>query len=181
MESKHKSDYGKFVLTAGKFYGDAEMNKGGWKGATLWLRGLSFQYKRYIKQFWSSTNSKQWWFLYEWSSGWATHSCFPKLNPFGNLGKNRKLFSYSTFKQKKKRNVQAYIAYFIWTKEMLLRKVNILIHTGLLLLRHFFMLWKFFSNGKFKQNSKFLSIFYCSRYLSFIQLTWQCAAKPLNY
>ncbi|XP_043946667.1 calreticulin-3 [Protopterus annectens] len=27
-ESKHKSDYGKFKLTAGKFYGDAEKNKG---------------------------------------------------------------------------------------------------------------------------------------------------------
>uniref|UniRef100_A0A3B4WP34 Calreticulin n=1 Tax=Seriola lalandi dorsalis TaxID=1841481 RepID=A0A3B4WP34_SERLL len=27
-ESKHKSDYGKFVLTAGKFYGDAEKDKG---------------------------------------------------------------------------------------------------------------------------------------------------------
>lgn len=31
-ESKHKSDYGKFVLTAGKFYGDAEKDKGEWKG-----------------------------------------------------------------------------------------------------------------------------------------------------
>lgn len=28
MESKHKSDYGKFVLSAGKFYGDAEKDKG---------------------------------------------------------------------------------------------------------------------------------------------------------
>lgn len=28
MESKHKSDYGKFVLTAGKFYGDVEKDKG---------------------------------------------------------------------------------------------------------------------------------------------------------
>lgn len=28
MESKHKSDYGKFILTAGKFYGDAEKDKG---------------------------------------------------------------------------------------------------------------------------------------------------------
>ncbi|XP_015212215.1 calreticulin [Lepisosteus oculatus] len=28
VESKHKSDYGKFVLTAGKFYGDAEKDKG---------------------------------------------------------------------------------------------------------------------------------------------------------
>uniref|UniRef100_A0A3Q3XDD3 Calreticulin n=1 Tax=Mola mola TaxID=94237 RepID=A0A3Q3XDD3_MOLML len=27
-ESKHKSDYGSFVLTAGKFYGDAEKDKG---------------------------------------------------------------------------------------------------------------------------------------------------------
>uniref|UniRef100_A0A3Q2YIW7 Calreticulin n=1 Tax=Hippocampus comes TaxID=109280 RepID=A0A3Q2YIW7_HIPCM len=27
-ESKHKTDYGKFVLTAGKFYGDAEKDKG---------------------------------------------------------------------------------------------------------------------------------------------------------
>ena len=26
--SKHKSDYGKFELTAGKFYGDAEKDKG---------------------------------------------------------------------------------------------------------------------------------------------------------
>lgn len=32
MESKHKSDYGKFVLTAGKFYGDAEKDKGKLKG-----------------------------------------------------------------------------------------------------------------------------------------------------
>lgn len=32
VESKHKSDYGKFVLTAGKFYGDAEKDKGEWKG-----------------------------------------------------------------------------------------------------------------------------------------------------
>ncbi|KAF3834834.1 hypothetical protein F7725_027392 [Dissostichus mawsoni] len=28
VESKHKSDYGQFVLTAGKFYGDAEQDKG---------------------------------------------------------------------------------------------------------------------------------------------------------
>ncbi|XP_071384082.1 calreticulin [Centroberyx affinis] len=28
VESKHKSDYGQFVLTAGKFYGDAEKDKG---------------------------------------------------------------------------------------------------------------------------------------------------------
>uniref|UniRef100_A0A8C0Y0C7 Calreticulin n=1 Tax=Cyprinus carpio carpio TaxID=630221 RepID=A0A8C0Y0C7_CYPCA len=28
VESKHKSDYGKFVLSAGKFYGDAEKDKG---------------------------------------------------------------------------------------------------------------------------------------------------------
>lgn len=28
MESNHKSDYGKFVLTAGKFYGDADKDKG---------------------------------------------------------------------------------------------------------------------------------------------------------
>ncbi|KAK7145764.1 hypothetical protein R3I93_013483 [Phoxinus phoxinus] len=28
MESKHKSDYGQFVLSAGKFYGDAEKDKG---------------------------------------------------------------------------------------------------------------------------------------------------------
>ncbi|KAM9478617.1 calreticulin-like [Salvelinus alpinus] len=28
VESKHKSDYGKFVLNAGKFYGDAEKDKG---------------------------------------------------------------------------------------------------------------------------------------------------------
>ncbi|XP_066547866.1 calreticulin [Amia ocellicauda] len=28
VESRHKSDYGKFVLTAGKFYGDAEKDKG---------------------------------------------------------------------------------------------------------------------------------------------------------
>ncbi|KAG5848003.1 hypothetical protein ANANG_G00132250 [Anguilla anguilla] len=28
LESKHKSDYGKFVLSAGKFYGDAEKDKG---------------------------------------------------------------------------------------------------------------------------------------------------------
>lgn len=28
MESKHKSDYGQLVLSAGKFYGDAEKDKG---------------------------------------------------------------------------------------------------------------------------------------------------------
>lgn len=28
MQSAHKSDLGKFVLTAGKFYGDAEKDKG---------------------------------------------------------------------------------------------------------------------------------------------------------
>uniref|UniRef100_A0A3Q3ELW5 Calreticulin n=1 Tax=Labrus bergylta TaxID=56723 RepID=A0A3Q3ELW5_9LABR len=28
IESKHKSDYGRFDLTAGKFYGDAEKDKG---------------------------------------------------------------------------------------------------------------------------------------------------------
>lgn len=28
MESKHKSDYGQWKLSAGKFYGDAEANKG---------------------------------------------------------------------------------------------------------------------------------------------------------
>ena len=28
VESKHKSDLGKFKLTAGKFYGDAEKDKG---------------------------------------------------------------------------------------------------------------------------------------------------------
>lgn len=28
VESKYKSDYGNFVLTAGKFYGDAEKDKG---------------------------------------------------------------------------------------------------------------------------------------------------------
>lgn len=28
VESNHKSDYGKFVLTAGKFYGDADKDKG---------------------------------------------------------------------------------------------------------------------------------------------------------
>lgn len=28
MESTHKADYGKFVLSAGKFYGDAEKDKG---------------------------------------------------------------------------------------------------------------------------------------------------------
>lgn len=35
VESKHKSDYGRFVLTAGKFYGDAEKDKGEWKGETV--------------------------------------------------------------------------------------------------------------------------------------------------
>lgn len=28
VESKHKSDYGEWKLTAGKFYGDAEADKG---------------------------------------------------------------------------------------------------------------------------------------------------------
>jgi calreticulin len=28
VESKHQSDYGKFKLTAGNFYGDAEKDKG---------------------------------------------------------------------------------------------------------------------------------------------------------
>lgn len=28
IQSKHKSDYGEFKLTAGKFYGDAEEDKG---------------------------------------------------------------------------------------------------------------------------------------------------------
>ena len=28
VESEHNDDYGKFVLTAGKFYGDAEKDKG---------------------------------------------------------------------------------------------------------------------------------------------------------
>lgn len=28
MESKHKSDYGQWKLSAGKFYGDAEADKG---------------------------------------------------------------------------------------------------------------------------------------------------------
>lgn len=28
VESKHKPDYGRFVLTAGKFYGDADKDKG---------------------------------------------------------------------------------------------------------------------------------------------------------
>lgn len=28
MDSKHKSDYGEWKLTAGKFYGDAEKDKG---------------------------------------------------------------------------------------------------------------------------------------------------------
>lgn len=28
VESKHKTDYGKFVLTAGKFYGDVDKDKG---------------------------------------------------------------------------------------------------------------------------------------------------------
>lgn len=28
VESKHKSDYGKFALTSGKFYGDQEKDKG---------------------------------------------------------------------------------------------------------------------------------------------------------
>ena len=40
VESKHKTDYGKFVLTAGKFYGDAEKDKGEWKGIhLLWICG----------------------------------------------------------------------------------------------------------------------------------------------
>lgn len=30
VESKHKTDYGRFVLSAGKFYGDAEKDKGEW-------------------------------------------------------------------------------------------------------------------------------------------------------
>ncbi len=38
MESKHKSDYGKFVLTAGKFYGDAEKDKGKWRGYIVFTR-----------------------------------------------------------------------------------------------------------------------------------------------
>lgn len=29
MSSKHKSDLGKFVWSAGKFYGDADKDKGG--------------------------------------------------------------------------------------------------------------------------------------------------------
>lgn len=28
VESKHKSDYGQWKLSAGKFYGDAELDKG---------------------------------------------------------------------------------------------------------------------------------------------------------
>lgn len=32
VESKHKSDYGNLVLSAGKFYGDAEKDKGKLKG-----------------------------------------------------------------------------------------------------------------------------------------------------
>lgn len=35
VESKHKSDYGKFVLTAGKFYGDEEKDKGKQEGADM--------------------------------------------------------------------------------------------------------------------------------------------------
>lgn len=45
VESKHKSDYGKFVLTAGKFYGDAEKDKGESLGAGLCFesgRGVLF-------------------------------------------------------------------------------------------------------------------------------------------
>lgn len=34
IESKHKSDYGQLVLTAGKFYGDGEKDKG--ERGTLW-------------------------------------------------------------------------------------------------------------------------------------------------
>lgn len=37
MESKHKPDYGRFILTAGKFYGDAEKDKG--EGELLGPRG----------------------------------------------------------------------------------------------------------------------------------------------
>lgn len=43
VESKHKSDYGKFVLTAGRFYGDAEKDKGEWKGYVLPIHGVSGQ------------------------------------------------------------------------------------------------------------------------------------------
>ena len=32
VTSKHKSDYGKFEWTSGKFYGDVDKDKGQWSG-----------------------------------------------------------------------------------------------------------------------------------------------------
>lgn len=45
IESKHKSDYGKFKLTAGKFYGDSEENKGiqTSQDAKFYARSAKFQ------------------------------------------------------------------------------------------------------------------------------------------
>lgn len=38
MESKHKSDYGQWKVSAGKFYGDAELDKGEVSFCTAVLR-----------------------------------------------------------------------------------------------------------------------------------------------
>ena len=41
MQSKFKSDYGKFEWTAGKFYGDAEKDKGMDFVSEMWFVTLS--------------------------------------------------------------------------------------------------------------------------------------------
>ena len=43
IESKHKSDYGKFVLTAGEFYGDEELDKG--ESSFLYLSSLAVSFR----------------------------------------------------------------------------------------------------------------------------------------
>jgi len=47
IQSKHKSDYGEFKLTAGKFYGDAEKDKGlqTSQDARFYSRGTKFSKK----------------------------------------------------------------------------------------------------------------------------------------
>lgn len=40
LESKHKSDYGQWKISAGKFYGDAELDKGEVLFSSIYIRSL---------------------------------------------------------------------------------------------------------------------------------------------
>ena len=77
IESKHKPDFGKFVLSSGKFYGDQEKDKGLQTSQDAWFYALSARFEPFsnkgqtlVVQFTVKHEQNMWGRLCEAVSSW---------------------------------------------------------------------------------------------------------------